>query len=72
MNTKVLVVWNEANEPITEVSDKLGTLHAKARAARDSGVFNGVPILRGTLIDSQAFPAEVMAFNCKPGKKKGK
>lgn len=72
MNVKVLVVWNEKGEAIAEVSEKMGSLHDKARAARDTGTFNGVPISKGCLIDSQAFPAEVMAFNVtkKPAPKK--
>jgi len=47
-------------------SDKIAVLEEKARAARDSGMFDGVPITHGILLDSTAlFP--VMKFNCPPG-----
>jgi hypothetical protein len=72
VNVKVLVVWDENGKPVAEVSEKMGDFHDKAKAARDTGTFNGVPISKGCLIDSQAFPAEVMAFNVikKPAPKK--
>jgi hypothetical protein len=63
VNIKVLIVWNTKGEPACEVSEKIGDLHDKARAARDTGMFNGVPVVKGTLIDSQAFPATVMSFS---------
>ena len=52
-------------------ADKIAVLEAKARAARDSGMFDGVPITHGILLDSTAlFP--LMKFSCPAGHVKTK